>query len=50
MRAPLALLASAASGLLMLMALGELAEHPVTNSGSQPYIRPIGSTGPPLHP
>ena len=50
MRVPFTLLASAATGLLMLLALGELAHHPVTNSGSQPFIRPIGPPGPPLPP
>lgn len=44
------LLASAATGLLIFLALDELAEHPVTNSGSQPYVRPIGPPGPPLPP
>ena len=50
MRVISTLLASAATGLLIFLALGELAEHPVTNSGSQPYVRPIGSPGPPLPP
>ena len=54
------LLASAATGLLIFLGLGELAEHPVTNSGNQPqgaprfapapYVRPVGPPGPPLPP
>ena len=50
MRVLFTLLASAATGLLMLLALDELAHQPVTNSGSQPYVRPIGPPGPPLPP
>ena len=50
MRVVSTLLTSAVTGLLIFLGLGELAEHPVTNSGNQPFIRPAGSPGPPLPP
>ena len=45
-----ALVVLALSAGLWWLALDELAHQPVTNSGSQPYVRPIGSPGPPLPP